>query len=1062
MNALPRWVLGHRHAVLAALLAVLIFGLDARFQLPVQLFPDTDPPMVTVITPYPGMAAEDVAENISKLMEEEFAGIDGVRNLRSTSREGLAVVEVEFHYDRDSTTGAMEVQNAVNRIRPKLPAAMGEPEIQEFSSAQRPIVTLALTSDELSLPRVRQLAENRVQDRLNLVAGVAAVDVIGGHRLQLEVQLQRDHLANHGISQEQVMAALQGWNLTAAGGRSREGAREAVVRFDTPLRDAADAAELVLERRGEQLLRLGDVARVRLVPGEDRAAYHYNGEPAIAVQVLKRDEANTVTVADRIFAVLAELQAAEPAVSFAVAEDDSAFTRVVITSMTTTIAAAIGLTMLVVLLFLGSLRQALVVATTIPVTFLATFGLMRLGGLQLDMVTMSAIILAIGLLVDDSIVILENIHRRWEAGLTPEMAAIEGTGEVTAAKIGGTVTTLAVLLPLTFLGGFIGELFRPLALTLTFALASSLVVALTLVPLLATILFSRRQPAAEAGANGPGAPQPPATGRNSPATENYDEPEEMKSPSAGERLLAAPREFYLQLLATAGRRPVLTFGLALVLLAAGLALIRLGGSEMMPRFDSGSFRVLLDVVPGTPLEQTRQTVAAVEEKVLAEPAVDSMATRIGYEAGARYLGGRGAMDTHQAEISVELIPRNRRDESQWLIMERLRRSVQNLPGITLGVFQEQGGTARATTAAPIIVEISGPEPVRLAGLADRTVDRLREISGVRDPYRNWDLDRPEPRVIIDRERAAELGLDGSTIAATARRALDGDTVTPYRQQGLRDLEVTVRYAAEDRHQRQGLENVVLPGPDGESVRLVDLAEFVPVYGPSLVSRENFRRTLEVRAWTDGRRPLSQVVADIERMLPDISVPEGYRLAAGGEQQDLAEARSRLLRALAAAALAVYLLLMVQFRSLAQPLVIMTAVPLQFIGVAAALTMAGKYLSMPALLGIVLLVGIVVNNSIILVDFIMARRRRGTPLEQAVPAAVAARFRPVMMTALSTVAGMLPLALELAVGSERFSPIATVIIGGILASTLLTLVVIPVLLQLTLAGVDRLNQNLIKG
>ncbi|ADH86814.1 efflux RND transporter permease subunit [Desulfurivibrio alkaliphilus] len=1027
MNSLPRWLLGHRHAVLAALIAVLIFGLDARLQLPVQLFPDTDPPMVTVITPYPGMAAEEVAENISKLMEEEFAGIDGVRTLRSTSREGLAVVEVEFHYGFSSTIGAMEVQNAVNRIRPQLPAAMGDPQIQEFSSAQRPIVTLALTSEELSLPQLRQLAENRVQDRLNLIDGVAAVDVVGGNRLQLEVQLQRDRMAAYGLSQEQVINALQGWNLTAAGGRSREGGRETVVRFDTPLRDAADAAALVLQRQDENLLLLGDVARVRLTPGEDRAAFHYNGQPAIAVQVLKRSEANTVAVADRVFTLLQELQAEEPAVSFAVAEDDSAFTRVVITSMTATIAGAIGLTMLVVLLFLGSFRQALVVAATIPVTFLATFALMRLAGLQLDMVTMSAIILAIGLLVDDSIVILENIHRQREAGLAPEAAAIEGTGEVTAAKIGGTVTTLAVLLPLTLLGGFIGELFRPLALTLSFALASSLVAALTLVPLLAVIIFGQQ------GGGG------------------------KKQPAVSDHLLSAPRQLYLQLLTVAGRRPAVTFILAFVLLLAGLGLIRAGGSEMMPRFDSGSFRVLLDVIPGTPLGETRQIVAAVEAKILAEAAVETVSTRIGYETGARYLGGRGAMDSHQAEISVDLVPRNRRPESQWAIMERLREQVQALPGVTLGVFQEQGGTARATTAAPIIVEINGTEPQALAELAAQTVTLLQAVGGVRDPYRNWDLDRPETLVVIDRERAAELGLDGSTIAATVRRAMDGERVTAYRQRGLRDLDISLRYQPEDRRQQQDLENVVLPGPAGENIRLVDLANFEPVYGPRLVSRENFRRTLEVRAWTDGRRPLSQVVADLERRLPEIETPAGYSMAIGGEQQDLAEARGRLLRALGAAALAVYLLLMIQFRSSLLPLVIMTAIPLQFIGVAAALTLAGKYLSMPALLGIVLLVGIVVNNSIILADFILARRRQGMPLDQAVPAAVAARFRPVMMTALSTVAGMLPLALELAVGSERFSPIATVIIGGILASTLLTLVVIPVLMQLLLSRFHHSDQ-----
>lgn len=1026
MNALPRWVLGHRHAVLAALAAVLILGFDARYQLPIQLFPDTDPPLVTVITPYPGMAAEDVAENVSKLMEEEFAGIDKVLSVRSTSQEGLSVVEVEFLYGASSATGAVEVQNAINRIRATLPATMGEPQIEEFSSTNRPIVTLALTSTTLALQELRELAENQVRDRLSLVPGVAAVDVLGANRRQLEVQLHRDKLHHHGISQQQVITVLRDWNLTEAGGRISRGQLESVVRFDLPLADSEDVAGLIIQRQGNHFLRLGDLADVRFVPGEPRSAYHHNGQAAIAVQVLKRGEANTVAVADRLFAVFDELRQASPEVVFAVAEDESAFTRVVINSMTATVVSAIVLTVIVVLLFLGDPRQSLIVAASIPIAFLATFALMQLAGLQLDMVTMSAIILAIGLLVDDSIVVLENIHRYLEQGQAPLQAAITGTGEILLPSTGGTITTLAVLLPLTLLGGFVGELFRPLALTLVFALSVSLVVSLTVVPLIAA-LWTR-----------PGAQK-----------------------SLFERLLApfdkvvlALRDIYLGLLGSGLRHPLAAVALTLVLLAGSLVLLRMGGSEMLPRFDSGSFRVLVDVVPGTPLEQTQASVATIEKALLAEPAVTNVSTRIGYEQGARYLGGRGAMDTHQAEISVDLTARNQRHDSQWQIMERMRQQVRLLPGVTLGVFQEQGGTARPTTAAPLVVEISGRDPVRLNQLADQLETLLQRISGVRDPYKNWALDRPEVRLDLDRERAAELGLRGTDIARTVYRALDGETVTPYRQRGLRDLDLVVRYLNSDRMHWEDLAGVVLTGADGTSVPLSELATFAPAFGPRLISREDFRRTLEVRAWVSGERPLSHIVKDVESALAEVTLPAGYAAIITGEQRDMAEAQGRLLRALGLSTVAVYLLLLVQFRSFIHPLVVMSAVPLQFIGVAAALVVAGKYLSMPAMLGIVLLVGIVVNNSIILVEFALERLGEGMAIDDALQDAVATRFRPVMMTALSTVAGMLPLALELAVGSERFSPIATVIIGGILASTLLTLVIVPVLLKAAMVRTAR--------
>ncbi len=1032
MNAWPRWILGHRYAVLAALMTVIILGVDSRFQLPIDLFPDTDPPMVNVTTPYPGMAAEDVAENVSKLMEEEFAGIDGVRRISSTSQEGLSVVEAEFEYGYSSALGAVDVQNAISRIRQDLPPDMAEPRVREFSSAQRPIVTLALSSPDMTLAEIREVAENRVRDRINLVRGVAAVDVLGANRFQMEVRLYRDRLQAHDVSQKEIADVLRGWNLTEAGGRISRGSLEDVVRFDAPLTDKEDIQDLVLKREKDHVLRLGDVAGVSLEPeARPTSAYHFQGQAAIAVQILAREEANVVAVADRVFLTLEELKQELPGIDFALAEDDSEFTRVVINSMTTTILLATFLTVTVVLFFLHNFRQALIVAATIPTTFLATFSLMRLAGLQLDMVTMSAIILSIGLLVDDSIVILENIQRYLDEGHSPAASAISGTGEILRAKLGGTITTLAVLVPLIFLGGFIGEMFGPLALTLSFALFSSLIIAATLVPLISA-LWSRTSP--EKGCL-----------------------EQIISRLS--RVVDELKGFYLWLLSWGLRRPGATVAISVMFLVAGLALLRVSGSEMLPRFDSGSFRILMDMAPGTQLENTRKAVLEVEEFLVEEESVVLVSTRLGYEDGAGYLGGRGAMDSYQAEINVEMVPRNKREITQWEVMDLVRERMDEIPGLTLGVVQEQGGTARGTTAAPVIVRISGENPTRLDELAGEVMQRLKNVSGIRDPYKNWSLDRPEMRVQLDRDRAGELGLSGTGIARSVHRALDGEVVAPYRQRGRRDLDIVLRYAGPDREHRAGLEEVVLAG-GVTTVRLADVAEFEPSLGPRLVSREDFRRNLEVRAWTGGERPLSHIVRDVEGSLKDMQAPPGYTLQIAGEQKDLEEARSRMMRALAASALAVYLLLMVQFRSLRYPLVVMAAVPLQFIGVAAALVVGGKFISMPALLGIILLIGIVVNNSIILVDFILSRLREGIAREEAIAGAVEARFRPVMMTAVSTMAGMLPLALETAVGSERFSPLATAIIGGLLASTLFTLVVIPVLMKL-IAGSesqDRLQLN----
>jgi multidrug efflux pump subunit AcrB len=1014
----PELVLRHRHAALALLIAVLVLGVQARFQLPVQLFPDTDPPTVTVITEYPGMAAADVDADLTRLLEEEFASIDGVRRISSTSQAGLAVVQVEFRYGLLSALAAVDVQNAVGRIRHDLPADIGEPQILEFSTADKPIVTAALFSDSLPLPEVREYADNEVRERLERVPGVAAIDVFGGRKLELHVALDRDRLEAVGLDMAGVGRALEEWNLLAPGGRIRHGQLENVIRFDAPIRSAEQAEQIVLAADDTRLVRLGDVARVALTPGEQRASYRYDGRDAIAIQVLRRDEANTVEVAARVREVLAGLRADFPALSIEIADDDSVFTERVIGDMNRTVVVAIALTMLIVLLFLADLRQATIIALSIPAAFLATFSLMQAFGLDLNMVTMSGLILAIGLLVDDGIVVLENIHRQMnELGLPPARAAVEGVTEILAAKLGGSATTLGVLVPLMFMGSFIGELFRPLALTLAFALSSSFLMAVTLIPLLGVYWLRPAGP--------PGRLQAVAArlGRHLPEV----------------------RAYYLAGLRAGLRHPRLTLGVAAVLLAASVVMLRITGSEMLPRFDSGSFQVLVDLVPGAPLDETARAVARAEEVLVGSPDTIAVSVRAGHELGARALGGRGAMGVNQAEMTVTLVPRTERDRDQWEIMDEVRRALERTPGVVLGAPKEMGGTARSSTAAPVIVRVTGPEPEVLDRTAAALLAHLDGIPGITDLYKDWGLDTPEgPRTARPRARrraGADRRPGGARRASRHRRPAchplsPGAPPRPGRGVALRGGRPAAPRGPRGRGAEHGrrARATARAGQPGAAPRP---AHPDPGGRPAHAGRAGVPpRPAALRG---GRRR--------GRAAGDFEAPPGYAVALVGEQRDFEEARGHMLRALLLSALAVYLLLVVQFKSFKHPLTIMSTIPLQFVGVAAALLLAGKYVSQPALLGIILLIGIVVNNAIILLDFAQRRLAAGVDLERAVIEAVEARYRPIMMTALSTIAGMLPLALEMAVGAERFSPIATVIIGGITASTVLTLVVVPVLFVL---------------
>jgi multidrug efflux pump subunit AcrB len=1011
----PELVLRHKHAVIALLAAIVILGVQARFQLPIQLFPETDPPTVTVITEYPGMAAEDVDEDLTKILEEEFAGLDGVVRISSTSQTNLSTVRLEFQYNMTSALAAVDVQNAVSRIRRDLPLSVGESQVLEFSTADKPIITVALSAPDMALDEVRELADNEIRERIQRLPGIAAVDVFGGAKRELHVAVSRARMESLGLDFDHVVRILHDWNISAPGGRIEHGGQESMIRFEDPIRTPEDARGLVLVARGDHRVYLGDVADVRFTPGEDRSAFRHNGDPAIALQVIKRSEANTVETARLVREALADLRLEHPELNMAIAGDDSDFTERVIADMTRTVLIAVLLTVLIVFLFLTNLRQAAIIAVSIPAAFLATFFLMQLADLDLNMVTMSALVLAIGLLVDDGIVILENIHRQMTVlNKPPATAAVDGVSEVFSAKLGGTLTTLGVLMPLMFLGGFIGKMFGPLTMTLAFALGSSFLMSVTLIPLLGAYWL---KPPKESGLQ---------AGLGSTLA----------------RWFSGVRVVYLAGLRSSLRHPWLTLILAVVLLAAGLGMLRLAGSEMLPRFDSGSFRVLVDLVPGSPLEDTLRTVNNVQEYLAANPVVLRATLRAGHEVGARALGDRGAMGVNQAEFTVDLTPRTERQESQWQVMSQVRDILERTPGITLGVPKEMGGTARASTNASIVVRVSGHDPIVLDHIASELLRHLHAIPGITDLYKNWGLDTPEIKVHLNHQRVAELGMTGRQAARIVHQSLDGQVATKLRQSMRRDLDIVVRYAELDRQHLEDLKNILLNTPSGP-VPLREIAQLEHGLGPRVMTRENGQRTVELHGFHFGR-PLSEVVFEVTARLSEYEPSQGYQVALVGEQSDFEEARSRMVRALLLAGLAVYLILVVQFSSFKHPLTVMSAIPLQFIGVGTALIIAGKYVSMPALLGIILLVGIVVNNAIILLDLARSRIQDGLEPAEAVIEAVSIRFRPIMMTSLSTIVGMLPLALEMAVGAERFSPIATVIIGGVTASTVLTLIVIPTL------------------
>ncbi|MDZ7657691.1 efflux RND transporter permease subunit [Fodinibius sp.] len=1001
----------NRYTIYALMLAILIFGAQSYYTLPISLFPDTTAPIVTVITQYPGATAVDVADKVSEDLEEEIAALDGIAEVTSSSQDGLSVITAEFHYDVSVDLAAVDVQNAVSRIRGSLPESIAEPRVLKMDSSDKPVITLGVSSAESGLKEVREIADEQIAPALQRLRGVAAVDIFGGYRRQINVSIDRDRMAAANITLSTISQAIKTANISKPLGSIENKRREVLLRFDEPLINAEQIKGIPIKNENNQRLLVGDIAEVEDGVADPKSAFIANGTEVVAIQVLEQDEANTVDVVDRVRAKLPDLRKQYPGLTFEVANEQASFTKQVTTNMASSTALALFLASLIIFGFLASIRRAFIVSIAMPMSFMLTFALMKLSAMELNLVTLSAVILAVGLVVDGAVVVIENISRNYEEkDYSIKEAAIEGTSEVFFAVLVGVATTIIVLIPFQFITGFVGKVFGPLSLTMMFAFGASLLMSVTLIPLL-FFLFERNETKLDLWIKK----------IINPFTRGMDK----------------LRNGYLFLLNwSLNHRAILLTG-TLFIFIGSLALLASRGMEVLPKLDSGTFFISVEAEAGSSFKKTKSIVRDIEDLLNEDSDVINYTSKIGFEPDAKFFGDAGAMGVQQAFMVVDLTSRKERERSIWDVIEQLREKIRHIPGIRTAVLKSMGGTAKSTTTAPIDVRISGPDLNQLNKLAKDVADRVRKVDGATNIYRQWTLERPEVQFTVDRLNTAYYGLTPGYIAQETFAAVDGLPVTQLDAPDGTDPNIVVRY---DSTQRKVLDDV-LKTKLKTGLPLSSVAKTDVQLAPNLITRENLIRTADVLGFTHDR-PFSHVIADIESTISEMQVPKGYDLKVTGENSDLKETRSQMLTALLSAFIAVYLLMVAQFSSFIHPVTVMLAIPLVVVGAALGLFITGKVISMPVLIGFVLLIGIAVNNSVILIDFIL-HQMEGSSRDEIVKKSVSVRFRPIMMTTFSTVLGMLPLALELALGAERFSPMAIVIIGGLTTSSLLTMVVVPV-------------------
>ncbi len=1006
--------LRNRHAVWALVVASIIIGVSAYQQIPVRLFPDTAPPIVNVVTAWPGATASDVERDLTDTLASAFASIEGILRISATSQDNLSRIQLEFRYGTDVRMAAVDTQNKISSIGADLPGSAGSPRVLTFSSAARPVYTVGISAS--SLLKAREHAEDIIAPRLQSTAGVAAVEVFGGQVSTVLVDVEPDLAESYGISLPRVAATIQANNRSAPAGRLRTAQTETMLRVDQRAQRLEELEALTLALPGGDQLRVGDLAKVYLGAEQDDSWFSINGERAVAVQVYRTDDANTVEVVTAVNQVVEELRSEFPQLTFVPGEESASFTEQSVSNLLGNVWQALLLASVILFFFLGRARAALVTAFTMPLAFALTFGVMWLLEMEFNMVTLSAVILAVGMVVDASVVVLENIVRLRDEGCSPKDAARRGTDEVLMPVLAGVATTLVVLVPLLALPGFIGRVFGPLATTLLIAFSSSVSVALVLVPILSLQIKEGGRIEAIAG----------------------------KISLPFQRMMDWLRDAYLSLLHVGMRRRGIILFIALLSFVVGIVGLRSAGMNLLPRMDGGTFTIAFETPSGTSLTETTRVVEEIEKALSAQPEVLLVQSQAGFESGMQSTGASGVMGPTQGFISVTLSARTERERSIWQIERQMRDGISRIPNIESVVIKEVGNTAKPTTVAPIVVRVTGNDPLVLDHIGDQVLGVLSQVNSITEPTRAWRRDMRRTLVRVDPKAAAAMGQSPVSIARTLAIGAEGIDAGHWTPNLRAAVPIKVRYARPTNPQtKDRLSWPVFAPNTAEAIPIRAVAHSTTTVEQGLFTSEDLTPSLDILAQVDGR-PLNFVVADAERALKKVQVPLGYNVSLIGENSDLVEAKVSILEALAISVIAVYLLLVAQFRSWLHPITVMMAVPLSISGVSLALWITSKPVSMPVMVGLVLLVGTVVNNSILLVDLIRQQREAGIPRLDAITEAVKARFRPIMMTSLSTVIGMLPLAMELALGAERFSPLATAVIGGLLASTLLTLIVIPVL------------------
>ena len=993
---------------------LVLLGAISFDRLSVDLMPDVQNPTISVRAEYPGVAPEEMENLVTRPLESALSAAPGIYRVSSSSSEGSSNIRLLFDWSVNLDEAANEVRTRLDRVRGSLPEGVLPPTIFKFDTSQYPIMFLAVSGDRD--PReLRTLLEKDIQPRIERVPGVAAVDIRGGLRREIHVTLSTEKLRSYNLSVNQIVDVLRQENQNRPVGPMDEGKHEILLRTQGEFKDIEQMRNVVVASRGGIPVYLKDIAEVADTHEEIRQIVRVDDKPGIRFSIRKQSGANTVTVAEMVREELKRLEKSFPGVRIWPIFDSSEFITQSIDNLKEAAISGSILATLALLLFLRNMRSTLIVAVSIPITVFGTFLLMYSYGFTLNTMSFGALALGVGMIVDNAIVIIENVFRHREGGVTHAEAAISGTSEVTGPLIASTLTSVAVFLPLVFLGGMSGIMFKQLAFIVGFSQLFSLIIGLTLVPVLCSKYLRVR---------------PPDASRHRIMS--------WIVRSSGRALDKLDENYQRAIHWSLAHRKTVILGSAL-LFAGSLALVPLIGFEMMPETDESEIRVDLELPPGTRIEVTDELSKRMEDIIRREiPEMQLMLVEVGG-------GGWMSSSTHRSEIRVQLSKKSLRERSSYQIVDAIQPKLNIQPGMILRVRSSSNNMmmrrAGGDQSDRVSVEIRGYDMDVAADLARRVKDEIDSVPGITDSRISRREGMPEMLVTVDRTKAASLGLNASNIADTLETVIGGRRASQFRQEG-EEFNILVRLNQQQRANIGQLQNVTVVPPSGQAVPIGDLVNLRRREGPVSIERQDQERIVRIQAGYAGR-DLGSIMQDIDQKLSGMTLPSGFSFFYGGEFEEQQRAFKELLFSLVLAIILVYMVMAAQFESLRDPLIILFSIPLAAVGVSLALFLTETTFNIQAFIGAILLAGIVVNNAIVLIDYTnLLRRRDKLLLRHAVELAGRRRLRPILMTSLTSMLGLVPMALGIGEGAEVQAPMARVVIGGMLTSTLITLLFIP--------------------